>query len=104
MDSDPLHHSIDDAARAGVIRVQADAQPQMISKQLREYDLIRRTQRVVQLRGNCGDNLLCQLAIPFTISNGNHIAEFFGSQLVDQVLLIESADRIVREQAQHHGV
>src|ERR1035441_3521842 len=60
VNSNPLDDSVDYAVGTWVVRVQSDAQTQVISEQLRAHDLIRSAQRVVCPGGNGRNDLVEQ--------------------------------------------
>ena len=77
MNSNPLNHPVDYTVWTWVVRVQSDAQTQMISKQLRAYDLIWSAQRVVRLRGN-GRNHFIEQPLGFgRVRNADMYPSFF---------------------------
>jgi hypothetical protein len=58
MNLNALHHTVNYTGGTGIVRVQSNAQAQMISEQLRADDLIWSAQSVVFLRGYGRDNLV----------------------------------------------
>lgn len=58
MKDDALHHAVDYAVGTGVVRIQANAQAEMIAEQLGREDFIRCAQGIVRVGGDGGNHLV----------------------------------------------
>ena len=79
MDIDALHYATNHSLRARIVRIQPQAQTQVISEQLRNQDLERRSQIVGRIRQHGGDYVVKLAGVLSWTGDAHQVANPLGS-------------------------
>lgn len=104
MDLEALYHPADHAPRTWIVGIKTQAKAQVIPEQLWNQDLERCTQIVWSIGEDGRDHVVKPIAVLSRPSDSHQAAQPFGSQLSDEVDLVEPARRVAREETEDQRI